>query len=469
MKKKFIFYEINEVPMLLIERYVGKFPRSSLSYIYQNSRKFKTLNDDSGSLSPWITWPTLHKGVNNDKHGISNLGQDLNQTNTDYPNFFNILASKGFTVGIFGVLHTYPLPHDVSKYSFYLPDVFAATPDAYPKKLKVFQGLNLRFTRKNARNVERAIPLNEIKLFVINFFQLGISVRTILEIIYQLIGELFKPTLVVKRRVFQAKLAFDVYLDLLNQKKPQISLFFSNHVASAMHRYWPATFPEDYDSFRMSEKWIRNYSGVIWDAMSEFDAHLQRIIKFIEKNDDYCLVILSSMGQAPVQDIEQINNELAIEDIHKFMRALGAADDSYTQLSAMVPRYIIRFKDEGEVNKFCHSVSKIEIRGLPIYSKLIDSLTIQISLGHENFSSSEFVKVNGVEFALSEIGLVAQEIQDQSGSYAYHVREGSLLIFNGKNIGIQDKIISTSRIAPSILSAFGVGIPDYMDKPLPIF
>lgn len=469
MSKKFIFYEINELPMLVIERYAAKFPSSSLAYLYQNSKKYQTVNSDSGSLSPWVTWPSLHRGVNNDVHGISDLGQNLEDINQQYPNFFNTLANSGIKVGIFGTLHTYPLPLNVSSYSFYLPDVFAATPDAFPEKLKLFQGINLRFTAKNARNVRRAIPFNEIKLFATNFFGLGISFKTVLEILRQLFGELIDPTLVVKRRIIQAKLAFDIYFKLLNENKPQFSTFFTNHVASAMHRYWPATFPGDYLSFRMPEKWVDDYADVIWDAMSELDSHLQRLLQFIEKNEDYTLVILSSMGQAPVQDVVQINNELLIGNVPKFMRNLGVLDGNFTQLSAMVPRYIFRFDDEHLLNAFTTNIGKIRVRGSSLYCKLIDPLTAQVSLGHENFDPSELVEVDGVMKSIADLGLEAVAIQDLSGSYAYHIAEGSLLVFNGKGFGVGDTMIPVSKIAPSILNAFGIKKPSYMDEPLPIF
>jgi len=47
--------------------------------------------------------------------------------------------------------------------------------------------------------------------------------------------------------------------------------------------------------------------------------------------------------------------------------------------------------------------------------------------------------------------------------------EGSLMVFNGKGVGVGDAMIPVSRIAPSILNAFGIKNPSYMDEPLPIF
>ena len=43
-------------------------------------------------------------------------------------------AARGWrvSVGICGTLHSFPVPEDISSYSFYLPDTFAAEPTAYP-------------------------------------------------------------------------------------------------------------------------------------------------------------------------------------------------------------------------------------------------------------------------------------------------------------------------------------------------
>ena len=39
----------------------------------------------------------------------------------------------------------------------------------------------------------------------------------------------------------------------LELHKPSFSNCFTNHVASAMHRYWAAIFPEDFDDLQLED------------------------------------------------------------------------------------------------------------------------------------------------------------------------------------------------------------------------
>ena len=47
-------------------------------------------------------------------------------------------------------------------------------------------------------------------------------------------------TLLMGRRTYQAGLAFDIFINFLQSTKPAFATFFTNHVASSMHRFWAA-------------------------------------------------------------------------------------------------------------------------------------------------------------------------------------------------------------------------------------
>ena len=95
-----IVYELNEVPKRLFEFYGDLYPDSAFSKLRSRSKLFETHAADIGSLSPWITWPTMHRGVSNVDHGISDLGQDLTEVNKDFPNVFNHLVRHDVKVGV---------------------------------------------------------------------------------------------------------------------------------------------------------------------------------------------------------------------------------------------------------------------------------------------------------------------------------------------------------------------------------
>src|SRR5262245_30826102 len=133
---KIIFFELNEVPFKVINHFSKLYPESNLAKILKQGKKFETYTEDAGHLSPWITWPTVHRGVTNEKHFISDFGQDLKEQEEQFPAIWNLLAQNGVKVGIFGSLHTYPLPQAMDNCSFYVPDTFAAGSECFPKKLQ---------------------------------------------------------------------------------------------------------------------------------------------------------------------------------------------------------------------------------------------------------------------------------------------------------------------------------------------
>ena len=138
-----IVYELNEVPKKLFNFYANIFPNSALSKLKLNSYLFETNTADIGHLSPWVTWPTMHRGVSNIQHEISDLGQDLTKVNKEFPSIYDHLAKNGINVGVFGSLQSYPLPKNLDNFSFYVPDTFAAGKECFPKYLSDFQEFNL--------------------------------------------------------------------------------------------------------------------------------------------------------------------------------------------------------------------------------------------------------------------------------------------------------------------------------------
>src|SRR6266851_6960648 len=71
-----LLLEINEVPWKVVDRFVEDPRLPHLRDFFRSSRTYTTRSADIGELSPWITWPSLHRGINNTEHGIKNLGQD---------------------------------------------------------------------------------------------------------------------------------------------------------------------------------------------------------------------------------------------------------------------------------------------------------------------------------------------------------------------------------------------------------
>jgi hypothetical protein len=77
------------------------------------------------------------------------------------------------------------------------------------------------------------------------------------------------------------------------------------------------------------------------------------------------------------------------------------------------------------------------------------------------------VTLNGEIQGFGDLGMVNVEIEDKSGSSAYHIPEGCLFVYDPKERSLKrDRPeIATTEIAPSILRNFGAAVPDYMPRP----
>ena len=125
-------FELNEVPWEILDDYVAARPTSALGRLLARSHCFTSMAADRGHLSPWTTWPTLHRGVNDEQHMIASFGQDRRQADRQFPPIWSLLREAGVSVGVCGTLHSYPVPDDLGHYAFYLPDPFASEPVAHP-------------------------------------------------------------------------------------------------------------------------------------------------------------------------------------------------------------------------------------------------------------------------------------------------------------------------------------------------
>ncbi len=462
--RKLIVYELNEVPKRVLDSFIARHPESTLGGLCQCSMFANTHVSDDGILSPWSTWPTLHRGVTNKTHTITDFGQNLTEIDAEYPPIWSLLANSGLKIGVFGSLHTYPLPDKMDNYLFYMPDTFAAGPEAYPELLEKFQSFNLSMVDVSARNVKGGLPLLEASRFLLNSKKLGLRATTGVSIGRQLLSELFDSTRKTRRRTSQMELAFDVYEKKLWDTKPDYSCFFTNHVASSMHRYWPGAFPDDYTNKELPIGWHDKYSDEIDYTMLIADQQIKRLRKFVDRNPGYSLLLLSSMGQEAVDNDSVVRSQLYATDLEQFLRALGVDASFWARKRAMLPRYIIEVA-EGKLVVVRDALGRLRIQGQPVQWKEHERGVFMIKLGHVNVSADELVvELNGRTIDHRQIGLEVVEIDDATGSYAYHMPKGIMIHYdpsNPKQTNV-DMTVDTTEIAPSIMRNFGLEPMSYM-------
>lgn len=462
---KVILFELNEVPYKVIQHFCKLYPESNLAKIFSKSKKYETYAEDKGHLSPWVTWPTVHRGVTNEKHFISDFGQDLNDQEKQYPALWNLLAKNGVKVGLFGSLHTYPLPDDLNNFSFYVPDTFAAGSECFPKKLEAFQKFNLGMARESSRVVSSKIPGGEAIKFLMKLPDMGFRFKTAADIAGQLVDERVNKWKVVRRRTYQSVIGFEIFYKQLATTKPDFATFFTNHVASSQHRYWAAAFPEDYDNLKLGREWIETYNGEIVFTMKKADEMIGRLVKFIDKNPEYSLWLLSSMGQQAVE-AREIYTDLFVTNGKKFMDNFMLGADSYELRPSMVPQFNVQVHSNKR-KEFEEKLSTLRINDQSIQCRQKGEGFYSLDIGFPNLDESKIkIELMGQSIPLTHSGMENVKIQDRCGATAYHIPQGSLLIYSpAKGLNEQQlATVSTTDIAPAILRNFNVAIPDYMNK-----
>ncbi len=453
-----VVFELNEVPWRVLDWWVERHPSSNLARLVATSDAFTSVTPDEGHLSPWITWPTLHRGVPNTVHGIGFFGQDTAPADGVAPPWWVLAADAGRRVGLFGLLHTSTLPADVERYAFWVPDTFAPEPDTHPAALEAFQAFNLSMARASARNVSTGIDVPAALAFLRRAPRLGLRPRTVATIIGQLVAERRRPLVRVRRRSLQSVLAFDLFERQLRRARPDAAAFFTNHVASAMHRYWAATFPEDYpsESFGFDDDWIATWDGELDAALVHADAMTGRLLDHAARTGA-TLVVASSMGQQAAQGTP-VRRQLHLADVGRFLADAGIGADDVEVRPAMVPQVNVVVAT-GKVDVLRERLASLAVGGRPIEWTVADDGFASMTFGQADDAIGD-VTVAGEVRDPASLGLSIVEIEDEVSSTGYHVPEGILLVHRpGGPRRPQAEArpqVPTTAVAPFLLGELGV-------------
>jgi hypothetical protein len=261
-------------------------------------------------------------------------------------------------------------------------------------------------------------------------------------------------------------LEFDVFMHQLETTRPDFSTFFTNHVASSMHRYWAAAFPADYKEFEYTDEWVDTYRAEIAWTMEKADEMFSRLVRFAERNPKYQIWMTTGMGQAATE-AKPVATQLYIGNVRRFMTALGFAPEDWSQRPAMLPEYSFRLAPH-RFAAFRDTIAALRIAGKPIRYTEAGQDFVMISLRHPNLTGINTVEVGGRVLSFEALGLSNTPIEDMSGPSAYHIPQGCLVIYDPQDRATKAgrAEISTCDLAPMLLERFGAPRPDYMRKPV---
>lgn len=453
-----ILYELNEVPWEIIDLYVRRNPSSNLASLLADGACQTTVNEDSHHLSPWCTWPTFHKALYSGDHNSHDLGQDPETLRGI--NIWDVAEQAGLTVGLFGVLQSWP-PREFINGGFYVPDTFSQTPEAYPSEMVGFQEFNLAMTQRLGFSADAPLDAKAMVRAGLNIARRGLTPWSVYWILRQLLQERRDARYKASRSIIQALLAFDLYWTLHRKGRPELSIFFTNHVAGMLHRFWGDSVPEYAEQFGYQPDEV--YRNFVTDAMDVFDHHLGRIMPSLRAHPETVMVVAASMGQAGIP-YDHIGETYVLEDGQRLASALklGPVKEGLN----MYPRNSLEFEDVAAAERAVPALGSATCGSGPLISDIsVDGRTVSFSVrleldGAELSRDAQYGTADEPSEAkvgtIGELG-IGTAARLGGGNTAYHMPEGPFIVY-GEGVAPDQsrREMSVLQAAPTILDLLGI-------------
>ncbi|WP_131810595.1 hypothetical protein [Mycolicibacter sinensis] len=454
LRRDVILYELNEVPWRVVDYYIERRPDSHLAALVRGGESLTTRHDDSLHLSPWRTWPSLHTSTYD--HNSFDLGQDPATFRGDP--IWDVADRAGLSVGIFGPMQSWPARQFRSG-GFYIPDTFSQDSKTYPAALERFQRFNLAMTFE--QGFSSNTPLKPTALLAEGFdlVRRGLTLRSACTLVAHLVSEKRDSRYKARRSALQALPAFDLYWRLHQTYRPRLSIFFTNHVAGMMHRYWGDAMPDYAYEYETDEV----YGNFIMTAMDYTDRQLGRIRKHLAANPASMLVIAASMGQGPIPTGFTDRDLFVLEDPAQLLSRLGLKPAEVRL--AMYPGISLVFADDVAAREAIIPLESVRTNnGRQLFSSAElpcrqegRSVTFMINLDAESRQRTRlrYLPIGADAEAIgtpADLGLAVRQ-RLGGGNTAYHIPHGMLLAY-GAGIAPDSsrKEVDVLDVAPSLLA-----------------
>ncbi len=424
MKTSILQLEINEVAWRFMNEFRGKKEFPNIDSFFKKARSYTSVVVDSGEMSPWVVWPTIHRGVNEDHHKIRNLGQDP-KTFRGTP-IWKEIRDSGKSVGVFGALQSWPAV-DPGPGGFFVPDTFAHDEHCFPKFLEPLQKFNLDLVAKNMRVREGTFLSAFDRKIFFSIARSGVRWKTLFRVAGQLLREKIDPRHCARRAIFQNILFWDVFKGLYSpENPPAYASYFTNHIAGSMHRYWNSLFPNDFpEHLRPKDEFHR---GTLDFSMRVLDEMLADVLSWMEANPDLTVILVSGLGQDTKLRTQHEGIELILNKIESLMHCLEIPEGSYKKLLAMTPLTAIEILDEKVLGRAISGINELTCAsGEKPFSvcHVGPSVSISLATPSEVDCRAGYLVKDGFKFTFSELGIRTIEIE---AGTAYHIPEGVFAI-----------------------------------------
>ena len=433
VKAPLLLLEINEVPWRLVDRlcFDQRFP--SVREFFSRAQTYTTETMDKGELSPWITWPTIHRGIPNTEHGIQFLGQDPSSFRGT-PVWIDF-RKCGYSIGVCGSLHSWPAI-DPGPDGFFIPDAYAQSERCIPRTAEPVQDFILKLTREHGNlGVSPANEWTKSQAFVNALRELRIpqGIETTLKRHFE--QEQRDATTVLRRPTLHMMLQWELFKSLYNpQSPPTFSTFFTNHVATMLHQFFHEIFPDDFS--RSSLEHIDNQENreAIAFGFKALNDLLFDALALLDVIPSLKIVFLASMGQSAVDQKDHPGLEAVFTNSSQMMSRLGFIKNDWCERNAMVPQLALHFentKARTAARKIFETAKSAS--GAKVFDVMEAGSTISLTLRRITvddimawkFSCFDAEGTQWHELTWEEAGI--EVVRNRPGT-GYHMSEGAMAV-----------------------------------------
>lgn len=455
-----VVLEVNEIPLSLLRWYAASHPGGAIDRVLAEGRAGLTFASDTGirELYPSQTWATVGMGVPFEKHGVYWYGDPKP---AEFPLYWQA-AAEHRRVGVVNTLHSSPFDQQCRApgLAFAVPDVFATTSEVRPRSLEPLQDFSRSMTNKNARAVRSPLPFVDYAKGLASIRGIGVQPETLARLGSLAAGVATKRIPKERLRTAQFLLMADVFVEQLDRERPDLAVFFTNHVAAAMHRYWPASFPGDWDEQPRSDEWIERFENEIPRALSELERFIDRVAAWCEAHDR-TLVLISSMGQVGGEEGDaERDRSLVVTEPQRFIDAVGIGSGAEL-FSSMVPHLTVRMPDVDAAVAEAARLSALTVEGGTL---TVDRSGVAVTITYhlDSIEDDRFV-VDGIGVSIEDAGLEWVAVEEQKAGV--HDPLGTLVVVGGATDPLPTEPVDVLEIAPAILRALDLDPLDHHRSP----
>jgi len=445
MGVKLIQLEFNELCPSLLKQFMDKGLLPNFTKLYEKSAVYTTdAGEEDQNLEPWIQWVTVHSGLPYSEHEIFHLGGGRQ---LDRKLVAEVLSDAGVKVGIMSSMNT-----NYEKLNGYMvPDPWDKLASAYPEELNVFY----KFVSSKVQDASRESKDFDASArnFLSFLFKNGLSFKTILKIIKQVLSEKIDKGLSWRRASVLDHIQYDVFRKLNKKYDVEFATFFCNSVAHYQHYYWRNMQPELF-TVPPEKTDHASYDTAIQYGYRSLDDLVGRVMS------DYpnaVLIFTTALSQKPW--VESTKRTYRPKSFESFVDAIGINKSEIEIKPVMAQQFHIDCSSESVKDQIVKILEGMTLDGERVMSVNVNGNSIftgcrlekrEVTTKNIKFSHTD------KEIPFSELFYMIHSVR--SGR---HHPDGALWIKDGRHSEAKNKVPLMS-IAPTVLSYFKIQKPEYM-------